>query len=87
MLGTLYVQSAILEPSALYVGAIVGILSSTVLFINSFPDYDADMSKGRRTLVIILGRKTASSVFPIFIIATYAMIPQVFFLASPRSIL
>lgn len=74
VLGTLYVQNAVLEPTALYVGTIVGILSATVLFINSFPDYEADRSKGRRTLVIMLGRKTASAIFPIFIIAAYALI-------------
>jgi 1,4-dihydroxy-2-naphthoate polyprenyltransferase len=74
VLGTFYVQNAVLEPTALYVGAIVGILSATVLFINSFPDYEADRSKGRRTLVIMLGRKTASAIFPIFIIAAYALI-------------
>ena len=80
VLGTLYVQNAVLEPTALYVGAIVGILSATVLFINSFPDYEADRSKGRRTLVIMLGRKTASAIFPIFIIAAYAMIAVGIFL-------
>jgi 1,4-dihydroxy-2-naphthoate polyprenyltransferase len=74
VLGTLYVQNAVLAPAALYVGVIVGILSATVLFINSFPDYEADKSKGRRTLVIMLGRKTASVIFPIFIIAAYALI-------------
>jgi 1,4-dihydroxy-2-naphthoate octaprenyltransferase len=74
VLGTFYVQNAVLAPDALYVGVIVGILSATVLFINSFPDYEADRSKGRRTLVIMLGRKTASTLFPIFIIAAYAMI-------------
>jgi 1,4-dihydroxy-2-naphthoate octaprenyltransferase len=74
VLGSLYVQNAVLEPAAIYCGAIVGILSATVLFINSFPDYEADKSKGRRTLVIILGRKTASTIFPIFIIAAYALI-------------
>ncbi|MDQ3909709.1 MAG: prenyltransferase [Thermoproteota archaeon] len=74
VLGTLYVQSAVLEPAALYSGIIVGILSATVLFINSFPDYEADRTKGRRTLVIILGRETASAIFPVFIIAAYALI-------------
>ncbi len=74
VLGTFYIQYAVIEPAALYVGAIVGILSATVLFVNSFPDYEADRSKGRRTLAIILGKKTASTVFPIFIIVTYAMI-------------
>ena len=74
VLGSLYVQNALIEPAALYDGAIIGILSATVLFINSFPDYEADKSKGRRTLVIILGRKTGSIIFPVFIIAVYALI-------------
>ena len=84
VLGTLYVQNAVLEPTALYVGAIVGILSATVLFINSFPDYEADRSKGRRTLVIMLERKTASAIFPIFIIAAYALIAVGIFLGFTK---
>lgn len=84
VLGTLYVQNAVLEPTALYVGAIVGILSASVLFINSFPDYEADRSKGRRTLVIMLGRKTASAIFPIFIIAAYALIAVGIFLGFTK---
>lgn len=74
VLGTFYVQSPTLEPAAMYVGVIVGILSSTVLFVNSFPDYEADKSKGRRTLVILLGKKSAVAAFPLLIIAAYAMI-------------
>ncbi len=74
VLGSLYVQNAVLDQAALYGGTIVGLLSATVLFINSFPDYKADKSKGRRTLVIILGRKAASTIFPMFIIAAYALI-------------
>lgn len=84
VLGTLYVQNAVLEPTALYVGTIVGILSATVLFINSFPDYEADRSKGRRTLVIMLGRKTASAIFPIFIVAAYALIAVGIFLGFTK---
>src|SRR5690606_28540455 len=68
------VQSPSLEPAAMYVGAIVGILSATVLFVNSFPDHDADRSKGRRTLVIVLGKKTATALYPAFMVAAYAMI-------------
>ena len=74
VLGSLYVQNAMLDLAALYGGAIVGLLSATVLFINSFPDYEADKSKGRHTLVIIFGRKAASTIFPMFIIAAYALI-------------
>lgn len=74
VLGTFFVQLAAIEPAALYVGAIVGILSATVLFVNSFPDFEADRSKGRRTLVGVLGKKAAARAFPLFIFAAYAMI-------------
>ena len=84
VLGTLYVQNAVLEPAALYGGIIVGILSATVLFINSFPDYEADRTKGRRTLVIILGRETASAIFPVFIIVAYALIAGGIFLGFTK---
>jgi 1,4-dihydroxy-2-naphthoate polyprenyltransferase len=80
VLGTFYVQSPSLEPTAMYVGVIVGILSSTVLFVNSFPDYEADKLKGRRTLVILLGKKSAVATFPLLIIAAYAMIVAGIFL-------
>ncbi|MGI0040070.1 MAG: prenyltransferase [Nitrososphaera sp.] len=84
VLGTFYVQSALIEPAALYVGAIVGILSATVLFVNSFPDFEADRSKGRRTLVILLGKKSAAAAFPIFIIAAYAMMVAGIFLGFTK---
>ena len=84
VLGTFYVQSAMIEPAALYVGAIVGILSATVLFVNSFPDFEADRSKGRHTLVILLGKKSATAAFPIFVIAAYAMIVAGIFLGFTK---
>jgi 1,4-dihydroxy-2-naphthoate octaprenyltransferase len=49
-------------------------LSATVLFVNSFPDFDADKSKGRKTLVILMGRDKAAFTFPFFIIVAYALI-------------
>lgn len=84
VLGTFYVQSPALEPAAMYVGAIVGILSAIVLFVNSFPDYEADRSKGRHTLVILLGKKPAATAFPFFIIATFALIVAGIFLGFTK---
>jgi 1,4-dihydroxy-2-naphthoate octaprenyltransferase len=74
VLGTFYVQTGVIESAPFYIGSIIGILSASVLFINSFPDHDADRSKGRRTLVIILGRQKASKIFPLLIIITYTLI-------------
>jgi len=74
VLGTFYVQTTTLDPAAALIGIIIGLLSATVLFINAFPDYAADKSGGRRTLVIVLGRRNAARVFPLFFIAAYGMI-------------
>lgn len=74
VLGTFFVQAAQIDPAAVFAGVIVGLLSATVLFVNSFPDHDADRSKGRRTLVILMGKGAASKAFPAFIIAAYVLI-------------
>jgi 1,4-dihydroxy-2-naphthoate octaprenyltransferase len=74
VIGTFYVQVGSIAPSAVYVGVIAGLLSATVLFTNSFPDYSADKSSGRRTLVIILGKQKAALFLPLIVIATYALI-------------
>jgi 1,4-dihydroxy-2-naphthoate polyprenyltransferase len=74
VIGTVYVQIGALEPAALYNGIIIGLLSAVVLLVNSFPDYDADRSKGRRTLVIILGKQRASKIFPLLILIPYVLI-------------
>src|SRR3712207_7497533 len=44
------------------------------LFVNSFPDYDADRDNGRRTLVIILGKKRGAKLLPLFVIVSYSLI-------------
>lgn len=74
VLGTYYVQTTSIDPAAVLIGGIVGLLSATVLFVNSFPDYSADKAGGRRTLVIMLGRTVAVRIFPLFFIAAYSLI-------------
>jgi len=63
VLGAFFIQSNQLAGEAVLGGIIVGVLSSLVLFIASFPDYDADKSKGRKTLVIATGKKNAALIF------------------------
>ncbi len=67
VLGTYYVQASHITAEPILAGIVSGVLSSTVLFVNSFPDYDADKLHGRKTLVIVLGRPRAASsawIFP-----------------------
>ncbi|MDE1843009.1 MAG: prenyltransferase [Thaumarchaeota archaeon] len=74
VLGTYFVQSGHITAAPIIAGVVSGILSSTVLFVNSFPDHDADKKHGRKTLVIILGKHKASSIVWVFPIATYGII-------------
>lgn len=74
VLGTFFIQSSIITIDSILAGIIVGILSSMVLFITSFPDYEADKSKGRKTLVIAVGKEKASSIFWVFPCIVYAII-------------
>ncbi len=74
VLGTFFIQTGQIVSEALLAGIAVGILSSLVLFITSFPDYDADKSRGRKTLVIVVGRQKAVSVFWIFPVLFCAII-------------
>ena len=74
VLGTYFIQSNQITIDSILGGIVVGILSSLVLFIASFPDHDADKSKGRKTLVIAVGKKNAVSLFWIFPIISYSVI-------------
>jgi 1,4-dihydroxy-2-naphthoate octaprenyltransferase len=74
VLGTYFIQANQLTVDAALAGIIVGVMSSLVLFIASFPDYDADKSKGRKTLVIAVGKKNATKIFWLFPIISLTVI-------------
>lgn len=74
VLGTFFIQTQQVTQSSVMGGIIVGTLSSLVLYITSFPDFDADKQKGRKTLVIMIGKQRASRVFWAFPLVSYGMI-------------
>jgi 1,4-dihydroxy-2-naphthoate polyprenyltransferase len=74
VLGSYYIQTSSIGISSVYAGIILGILSATVLFVNSFPDYEADRIGGRKTLVILLGKQRAARIFPGIVLCTYSLI-------------
>ena len=74
VMGTYYIQNSELTDVVVLSGIVVGVLSSLVLFVASFPDHDADKEQGRRTLVILFGRQKATSIFYIFLIVSYGII-------------
>jgi 1,4-dihydroxy-2-naphthoate octaprenyltransferase len=74
VIGTFFIQSGDVNVESILAGIVIGTLSSLVLFIASFPDHDADKSKGRKTLVIVVGKKKAIKLFWIFPLVSYVII-------------
>ena len=74
VIGAFFIQSGQISLESVLAGIAVGSLSALVLFIASFPDHDADKSKGRKTLVIAVGKKKATKLFWVFPLVSYVAI-------------
>jgi 1,4-dihydroxy-2-naphthoate octaprenyltransferase len=59
VVGSYYVQAHKLDTAPLIASIPVGILIALVLFINEFPDFEADRAVKKRTLVVLLGKGRA----------------------------
>lgn len=77
-------------PVPVYLAAIpAGILVAGLLWINEFPDYDADIATGRRHGVIAVGRKNAAVGYVILLVLTYVslIVPVALGLLPPLALL
>ena len=74
VLGSYYVQTGRYSWETLVASLAPGILTANLLFLNEFPDWEADQKGGRRHFVISLGKKDASYLFVAFLIASYLCI-------------
>jgi 1,4-dihydroxy-2-naphthoate polyprenyltransferase len=70
-LGAYYVQTQTFSTAILLTSVIVGLLLALVLIINEFPDYPADKTVGKRTLLVCLGREKSVKIFHFGIILAY----------------
>lgn len=71
VLGTYYVQTLAISSEALLIGVIMGVLSATVLFVNEFPDFEADRDKKRFNFVVRTGKEKAVRLFFLFPLVSY----------------
>lgn len=60
VLGTFLVQSGSLETDVFWLSVPLGLLIAAFLWINEFPDHDADQASGKRNLVVRLGKENAA---------------------------
>ncbi|MBM4294214.1 MAG: prenyltransferase [Deltaproteobacteria bacterium] len=70
--GAFYVQTGSLHPVGLAVGLPLGFLITAILWINEFPDVEADAAAAKRQLVVRLGLKKARYVYAVLMLASFA---------------
>ena len=70
-LGAFYVQTQKIALEPVIASLPIAFLITAVLYINEFPDYQADKKVGKKTLVVRLGRKKAAFGFIVLIFITY----------------
>jgi len=74
VLGAYYVQAVEFSWPAFCASVPVGILVGLILYINEFPDHEADGKTGKRTLVVLLGKEKAVRLYHLLIGLVYASV-------------
>ena len=70
--GTYFVQAGTVTPPLLHVACALGLHVAAFLWINEFPDCDADRASGKRNLVVRLGKDKAALVYVLLLAGAYA---------------
>ncbi len=73
-LGAYVTQTGLIDATGIAVFVPVSILVGLLLFLNEFPDAEADKAAGRRHLVILVGRKRSTWIYLVSLVATYLSI-------------
>lgn len=62
---TEYVQTKVFsfDSTTMFVGAAIGLMAANVLIVNNYRDVEDDKESGKRTSVVILGRKTMGAFY------------------------
>ncbi|MDH4212634.1 MAG: 1,4-dihydroxy-2-naphthoate octaprenyltransferase [Candidatus Thorarchaeota archaeon] len=73
-LGAYFVQTQVLAWEAVFPSIPIAILITAVLYINEFPDYEADKAVGKLTVVVRLGRERAAKGYVVLMASLYLSI-------------
>ena len=74
VLGSYYVQTGKYSWEALFASLAPGILTANLLFLNEFPDREADQKGGRKHWVIVMGKGSARFLYVALMILAYLCI-------------
>ena len=73
-IGTYLVQRGQIDLAPVLASIPLGLLTANFLWINEFPDMDADAATGKRTLVVRLGKRNASRIFTLIFALAFALL-------------
>jgi 1,4-dihydroxy-2-naphthoate octaprenyltransferase len=73
LLGTYYIQTHQLSVVPVIIGLPLGIMTAGILYVNEFPDTDADKNAGRNHLVARWGKAKAASRLRVILVCAYAI--------------
>lgn len=63
VLGTYFLQTLQLTPAAWWAAAACGLVTDTLLLVNNYRDYESDSRSGKRTLVVLFGKRFGSGAY------------------------
>lgn len=72
--GTIYSLTGSLSVVDFLIGLPIGLLITAVLWINQFPDYEADQATGKINLVVALGKKRARWGYALLVIGAFVLV-------------
>lgn len=70
--GTYYVQTLSLSPMVVLMGTIVGLLITAILVVNNLRDIETDRKSGKRTLAVMIGKKSTRREYAFLLAVAYA---------------
>ena len=82
VLGTRFALGGRLSWGTVWISVPAGVLTFLLLFLNEFPDMEADRNGGRRHLVIQYGRRRSSRIYIVGLVSVYVMIVAAPFVAN-----
>ena len=71
--GTYYLQMGIISNLSIWMGAIMGMLSTAILVVNNLRDADTDKISGKKTLAVRFGKKFSKMQYSILILSPFLL--------------
>ena len=72
--GTYYLQTGTVNELSLYMGVVIGMLSTAILVVNNLRDADIDKLSGKKTLAVRFGKKFSKIQYSILMLTPFLLL-------------